>query len=129
MTLLTIFVGIIAFVNLVLLAVLVYLALMVRNLFKKQVVQTITEVTSTVKDVREFIGKATSRTEHILAAGEEVTNSIFRKLLATSDLIHRSISKPLISVSSAIEGIKQAVIAYRQISKGNQGGRTQSDKE
>lgn len=113
MTLLTIFVGLIAFVNLVLLAAIVYLAVAVHNLLSRHIIPLAVEVRSAVKDVREFVSQAASSTNRILGMGESTAKKVSHKLIALSDLFEHSVSEPLIWISSFLEGVKEAVNTYR----------------
>ena len=116
MTLLTIFVGIIAFSNLVLLVGLAYLAFAVRGLVNKQVQPAVHEVTSTLKDVHEFIDRVEDRAEEVMSIGEDTARKVSGKVVATSDVIQHAVSEPLINFTSIVAGIARAVSAYRQAS-------------
>ena len=120
MTLLTVFVGIIALSNLVLLAGIAFLAFGVKRLIDKSVRPAVSEAQSAIHNVNELVDNVEGRTERILDIGEETARKVSGTVVSTSDMIRSSITSPLISISSLFAGITEAVQACRRPARGGE---------
>ncbi len=109
MTLLTVFVGIIALSNLVLLGGLAYLAVTVKRLVDTSVKPAISEAASTLKTVNELADKVEEKAEDILDISEQTARRVSGSVVATTDMVRQSVTTPLISVSSVLSGVSRAL--------------------
>ena len=109
MTLLTVFVGIIAFSNLVLLLAIAYLAVAVKKLLD-------TSIKPTITSVNDLVGKVEDRAERIMDIGEDTARKVSGTVVATTDMVQNSITSPVISLSSMVAGISKAVATWRRVS-------------
>lgn len=113
MTLLAIFVGVIALSNLVLLLGLAYLAITVKRLIDTSVKPAVSEAQCAIRDVNTIIDKVEGTTEQILNIGEETARKVSGTVVATTDVVQDTITSPLISISSLMAGISKAIQTWR----------------
>lgn len=116
MTLLTVFVGVIAFSSLILLIGLGVLAFAVKRLIDQPVRQVMNEAQTTLHNVHELVDRVEDRTERLLDIGEETARKVSGNVMVTSDLMRETIVSPLISFSGLIAGISEAVQYCRRAS-------------
>lgn len=122
MTWLIVFVGIIAFSNLVLLGGLAYLAVMVKKLLDNQVQPILSEAKSTVRNVNTLVDKVENKTERILEISEDTARKVSGRVVATTDVMQETITTPLINLTSIIAGINKALSVLRRESATMKGG-------
>lgn len=108
MTLLTIFVGIIAFANLVLLVGLAYLAVAVKKLLD-------TSVKPAIANVNDLVDKVEDRTERIMDISEDTVRKVSGTVLTTTDMVQDTITSPIISLSSLLAGVSKAMKTWRRV--------------
>jgi len=116
MTLLTIFVGIIALSNLVLLIAISILAMSVKRLVDTSIKPAVSEATHTIHNVNQLVEKVEDKAERIMQIGEETARKVSSTLVATTDVVQETVSSPLISFSSLIAGISRAWQTWRRAS-------------
>lgn len=116
MTLLTIFVGVIALSNLVLLLGLAYLAIAVKKLIDTSVKPAVSEAQSTIHNVNVMVDKVEDKAEQILNIGEETARKVSGSVVATTDMVQDTVTPPLISFSSMVAGISKALETWRRAS-------------
>ena len=116
MTLLTVFVGIIAFCNILLLISIAFLAFSVSRLVGKSVMPAVGEVQSTVRKVNGIVDNVGDRASKIMDIGENTARQVSGKVVATTGLLENTAAAPIISVSSIIAGITKAVQVWRESS-------------
>lgn len=114
--LLTVFVGIVALSNLILLSGLAYLAITIKRLIDTSIRPAMTEVNSAVKTVNELVDKVETKAEHVLDIGEETVREVSGKVVATSDMVQHTVASPLIGISSFLTGLSKAISALRSAS-------------
>jgi uncharacterized protein YoxC len=115
-TLLIVFVGIIAFCNLLLLVSIAVLALSVSRLVSKSVMPAVGEVQSTARKVNIIVDNVSDRATKIMDIGENTARQVSGKVVATTGLLENSAAAPIISISSVIAGITKAVQVWRESS-------------
>ncbi|MFA6665634.1 MAG: hypothetical protein WCT06_03580 [Armatimonadota bacterium] len=116
MTLLTVFVGIIAFCNILLLISIAFLVFSISRLVGRSVVPAVGEVQSTVKKVNGIMDNVGDRASKIMDIGENTARKVSGKVVATTGLLENTAAAPIISVSSIIAGITKAVQVWRESS-------------
>lgn len=116
MTLLTVFVGIIAFCNILLLISIAFLVFSISRLVGRSVVPAVGEVQSTVKKVNGIMDNVGDRASKIMDIGENTARQVSGKVVATTGLLENTAAAPIISVSSIIAGITKAVQVWRESS-------------
>lgn len=116
MTLLTVFVGVIALGNLVMLIAVAVMAWSVKRLVDKSVIPTMTEVKDTVKNVNRLVDKVEEKAEHIMQIGERTASEVSGKVVATTNMVEKSVTTPIITISGIIAGITRAVEVWRTAS-------------
>jgi uncharacterized protein YoxC len=115
-TLLTVFVGIIAFCNILLLISIAFLVFSISRLVGRSVVPAVGEVQSTVKKVNGIMDNVGDRASKIMDIGENTARKVSGKVVATTGLLENTAAAPIISVSSIIAGITKAVQVWRESS-------------
>ena len=108
MTLLTVFVGIIAFSNLVMFVAIAYLAVAVKKLLD-------TSVKPTIENVNKLVNKVEDKAERIMDIGEDTARKVSGTVVATTDMVQNTITSPMISFSSMVAGITKAVETWRRV--------------
>ena len=106
MTLLTVFVGIIAFSNLVLLIGLAVLAFSAKRLMD-------TSVRPLMDKVSALVDKVDDKTEKIMEIGEDAARRVSGSVVATSDTVENAVVSPILSLSSLYAGISKAIETFR----------------
>ena len=114
MTLLNVFVGIIAFSNLILLVGLAYLAFAVKKLLDNSVQPVLKEAKSTINNVNTLVDKVENKTERILEISEDTARKVSGRVVATTDIVQDTITSPLINISSIVAGINRAFTILRR---------------
>lgn len=118
MTLLTVFVGIIAVTNLVLMLAIAFLALSAKKLLDTSVKQAVREVQTTVHSVNEMVERVEDRTEKLLDISEQTARKVSGTVVATTDMVRDTITTPLIGVSGVLAGISRALKTWRRAPAG-----------
>ena len=113
MTLLTIFVGIIALSNLVLLVGLAVLAISVKRLVDTSVKPAISEVKSTIEGVNALVDKVGGRAEEMMEIGENTARKVSGTVVATTDMVQDTVTRPLVGLSSLFAGALKAWQTWR----------------
>lgn len=116
MTLLLVFVGIIALSNLLLLGAIAFLALAFKKFLDTSAASTLAEVKSTVRNVNSMVDKVEDRAEKIMIIGEDTARKVSGSVNATTEMVQNSLTTPLISVSSFVAGVTKAVETWRRAS-------------
>ncbi|MHB1001208.1 MAG: hypothetical protein ACYC27_18350 [Armatimonadota bacterium] len=113
MTWLTVFVGIIAFSNLILLVGLAFLAFTVKKLLDNSVQPVLSEVKSTINNVNSMVDKVENKAERIMEISEDTARKVSGRVVATTNIVQESITTPLINISSVLTGISKAITVLR----------------
>ncbi len=116
MTLLIVFVGIIAFCNLLLLLSIAYMALSMGKLVRQSVMPAVDQVQRTVKNVDALVDRIEGKAEEIMNVGEDTVRKVSDRVVATTDLAQGTITTPLITLSSVVAGISKAIQTWRRTS-------------
>jgi len=106
MTLLTVFVGIIAFSNLVLLIGLAVLAFSAKRLMD-------TSVRPLMDKVNALVDKVDDKTGKIMEIGEDTARKVSGSVVATSDTVEDAVVSPILGLSSLYAGISKAIETFR----------------
>ena len=117
MTLLEVFVGIIALTCIIVLGGLTFLALTVRKLIVKSVAPTIDEVKSTVENVNSIVKNVDKKADSIMSTVEDTAQKVSGKVVSTTDMAHNLITNPMISVTSLLAGVSKAVETMKKPSE------------
>lgn len=113
---LTIFVGIIALANLILLAGLGVLALSVKKLVNQNVKPVVGEVHATIQSVHSVVDKVEDKAENILDISEKTARKLSGTVTATGEMVKQSVTNPLISFSSMVAGVTEAIRTLQRAS-------------
>lgn len=113
MTLLTIFLGIIALSNLLLMTTIAMLAFSLKKLMDTSVTSTISDVNSAVRNVNDMVDKIETRVEHIMQIGEQTARQVSGKVVAATDVVEHSVTVPMVGISSILAGINRALEVWR----------------
>jgi nucleoside diphosphate kinase len=113
---LIIFVGIIAFSNLVLLLAIAFLALAAKKFLDTSATPMMAEVKETVNKVNEMVDRIEDKADHIMTIGEDTAQKVSTSVVTASDMVEKSVKEPLVTVSSVIAGIAKAVETWRKAS-------------
>jgi hypothetical protein len=124
-TYLIVFVGIIAFCNLLLLVSIAVLALSVSRLVSKSVMPAVGEVQSTARKVNNLVDTVGDRAGRIMDVGESTVRQVSGKVVATTGLLENSAAAPIITLSSVIAGIARGF----QVWRGSAAGRENEPEE
>lgn len=116
MTLLTVFVGIIALSNLILLVGLAMLAFSLKKVVDTSINPALREVNKTVKKVNALVDKIDDRADRILDISEDTVRVVSGKVVATTDVVEHAVASPFISISSLVTGISKGLEAWRRMS-------------
>ncbi len=111
---LTVFVGIIAVSNLILLLAVALLAFSLKRVVDTSVTRTIKDVDATVKKVNTLVDKIDDRAERIMEISENTVRRVSGSVVATSDVVENAIASPFISISGLLTGISRAWEAWRR---------------
>jgi hypothetical protein len=114
MTLMTVFVGIIAFCSLVLLLAVAFLAMSMKKLLDSSVTPVLEDVKSTVDSVNKLVETVDGKVDRILGVGEDTVRKVSGRVVATSEVMQDTITTPLITLSSAVAGIAKAIETWRR---------------
>jgi len=113
MALFTVFVGIIAFSNLLLLVAIGVLAFSLSKVMNTSVKPVLSEVQSTIKNVNELVGKVESRADHIMQIGEQTASKVSAKVVAASDIVEHTVTDRVVKITSLWAGISRAWEVWR----------------
>lgn len=113
MTWLTIFVGIIAFSNLILLTGLAMLAFSVKKLLDDSVKPVLTEVKSTITDVNTMVHKIDDKAEKIMTISQDTAQKVSEHVVSTSTIVMEAVNSPLINIAGAAAGIAKMIIELK----------------
>lgn len=113
MTWLTVFVGIIAFSNLILLTGLAMLAISVKRLLDDSVKPVLTEVKSTITDVNTMVHRIDDKAEKIMTISEDTAQKVSDHIVSTSGLVSEVVNSPLINIAGAAAGIAKMIIEMK----------------
>lgn len=116
MSLLTVFVGIIAVCNVIVLVGTAVALFALRRLIDKPVRQAVCEAKNTIHNVNQLVDTVEDRTERLLDIGEQTARKVSGNVMVTSDVVRKTITSPLISFSGLITGITEAVQYCRRAS-------------
>ena len=116
MTLLTVFVGVIALCNVVVLVGTAVALFALKRLIDKPVRQAVCEAKNTIRNVNKLIDTVEDRTARILDISEQTARKVSGNVMATSEVVKETITSPLISFSSLVAGISEAVQSCRRAS-------------
>ena len=108
MALLTVFVGIIAFSNLLLLVAIAVLAFSLSKVMNTSVKPVLSEVQLTIKNVNELVGKVEGRADHIMQIGEQTASKVSAKVVAASDIVEHTVTDRVMKITSLWAGISRA---------------------
>ncbi|HET6455414.1 MAG TPA: hypothetical protein VFI02_13505 [Armatimonadota bacterium] len=116
MTLLIVFVGVIAFCNFVVLVGTAVALFALKRLIDKPVRQAVCEAKNTIHNVNKLVDTVEDRTGRILDISEQTARKVSGNVMATSEVVKETITSPLISFSSLVAGISEAVQSCRRAS-------------
>lgn len=116
MTTLTVFVGIIAVSNLILLVGLALLAFSLKRLVDATVNPVVREVNATLRKVNALVDKVEDKTERIMDISEDTVRRVSGSVVATTDVVENAIASPFIGISSLVTGVAKALEAWRRTS-------------
>jgi uncharacterized protein YoxC len=119
MTTLTVFVGIIAFSNVILLVGLAVLAFSLKRVVDDSISPALSEVNSTIKKVEGLVENVDVRTVRIMDVAEETVRRVSGSVVATSDVVECAVVSPFITLSSVMAGISKAREVWHDRSNGN----------
>lgn len=114
MTLLTVFVGVIALCNVIALVGTAVALFALKRLIDKPVRQAVCEAKTTITNVNKLVDTVEYRTERILDISEKTARKVSGNVMATSDVVRETITSPLISFSSVVAGISEALKSCRR---------------
>ena len=114
MTLLTVFIGVIAFCNFVVLVGTAVALFALKRLVDKPIRQAVCEAKSTIENVNKLVDTVEDRAERILDISELTAKKVSGNVVATSEVVKETITSPLISFSSLVAGIFQAIQSCRR---------------
>lgn len=106
MTLLTVFVGIIAFSNLILLVAVAALALRMNSLVS-------TSVQPLMDKANKLMDTVDDKTGRILEISEDTARKVSDSVVATSDAVENAVVSPILSISSLAAGVAKAVETFK----------------
>lgn len=110
---LTVFVGIIAFSNLALLIGLIVAIRALQKVIREDIAPTMTEVANLTRGINDIVESIKTGVDNMINTSEETIADISGKVRKTSDLFHKTVSEPLIALSSLIAGISKAIETFR----------------
>jgi hypothetical protein len=116
MTLLTVFVGIIALSNLIFLISLAFLASALKRAVDKGLLPAMSEVTNVVRGINKLLGEAEGKAERIMDIGEDTARKVSGTVVATTEMVQQTVASPIIGISSLMTGISKAVQTWRSAS-------------
>jgi uncharacterized protein YoxC len=116
MTLLTVFVGIIALCNLLVLVSISILAIVLARAVNTSVIPVVKEFQTTMKDLNKTLQRIESRADTLMDVGEDTIRKVSLKVVATSDLVEQNVVKPVITVSSIAAGVSKAWETWKKAS-------------
>ena len=116
MTLLTVFVGVIAVCNIIVLVGTAVALFALKRLIDKPVRQAVCEAKTTIENVNKLVDTVEDRTQRILDIGEQTAKKVSGNVMATSDVVRETITTPLISFSGLVAGITEAIQCCRRAS-------------
>ena len=106
MNLLTVFVGIIAFSNLVLLVAVAALAIRMNSLVN-------TSVQPLMNKANALMDKVDDKTGKILEISEDTARKVSDSVVATSDTVEKAMVSPILGLSSLAAGLAKAFEVFR----------------
>lgn len=116
MTLLIVFVGIIAVSNVLLLGAISFLAFAAKKFLDTSAASTLSEVKATVHSVNNMVDKVEDKAEKIMNISEDTARKISGTMMATTDMVQETVTTPIISISSFIAGLTKAIETWRRTS-------------
>ena len=116
MTLLQVFVGIIAFSNLLLLAAIAFLAFAAKRFIDTSAAPAVSDVRNTIQSVNGMVDKVEGTAERIMCIGEQTAQKLSDRVIATTDVVQETVTTPLINVSSFAAGVAKALETWRKTS-------------
>ena len=114
MTLLTVFVAIIAVCNVIVLVGTAVALFALKRLVDKPVRQAVCEAKSTIENINKLVDTVEDRTERILDISEQTARKVSVNVMATSEVVKETITSPLISFSSIVAGVSEALKSCRR---------------
>jgi hypothetical protein len=115
-TLLQVFVGIIAFCNLLLLVAIAVLALSAKRFIDTSATPAVSDVRNTIQSVNSMVDQVEDKAERIMCISEETAQKLSDRVIATTDMVQESVTTPLINISSFVAGVTKAVETWRKAS-------------
>lgn len=113
MTWLTVFVGIIAFSNLILLVGLALLALTTKRMLDESVKPVLTQVKTTITDVNSMVHKIDDRTGEIMEISRDTAQKVSNHITATTGIVSEAVNSPLLNLASLAAGVAKTIIALK----------------
>lgn len=116
MTLLTVFVGIIALSDLIFLLALALLALAAKGAIDKGVMPAMSEVNQAIKGINKFVDGVEGKAERIMDLGEDTARRVSGSVVATTEMVQQTVASPFIGLASLAAGISKAMQTWRSAS-------------
>ena len=116
MTLLLVFVGIIALSNLILLFAIAFLALAAKRFLDTSAASTLAEAKTTIRNVNDMVDRVENKAEQIMNLSEDTARKVSSTVVATTEMVGDSVTKPLIDISSFLTGVSKAIETWRKAS-------------
>lgn len=120
MTSLFIFVGFFALITVGLLGAMAFaLSKLVKTLdtVVSKIDPVLSKATDTIETVQRVTANVGEKADQVLTKGEALTDNISEKVERTADVVQKSVTGPLINVSSMITGISKGFAVYTHSEK------------
>jgi uncharacterized protein YoxC len=114
---LTVFVGIIAISNLILLTVLVALCFTVKRVINNAVKPAMDQLKTTVSDVDNMVKNIDSRTVAIMNITKDTADNVSSHIKKTTILVSEIVNPPLINIAGISAGIFKAISSLKSDKK------------
>ena len=125
-TSLFIFVGLFALITVGLLGAMAFALMKLVSLLDTVVGKidpVIAKATDTIETVQRVTTNVGEKADQILTKGEALTDNVTDRVERTADVVQKSVTGPLISISSLITGVSKGFSVYSRSSNGSSKGR------
>ena len=79
----------------------------------------IAKATDTIETVQRVTTNIGEKADHILTKGEALTDDVTGRVERTADTVQKSVTEPLIKISSLITGVSKGISVYAGSSNGS----------
>lgn len=77
----------------------------------------ISQATETVKAANGVADSVKLHADHIMGKAEDAVEDVSRKVKATTNIVHESISPPMVTVASLVTGVSRGLEVWGQVHK------------